>query len=143
MKTYDPKKYDLIFLGIRLNEGLADGTFIKITPTSAGFTSKSGVDGEVTRSRMHDRRRTIEFTLMQTSAINDRLSAAYNADRDSTNGEGVGAFMLQDRNGTTQVDGTAWVSQEPDLELAAEAGTRVWKLELVDGTATHGGNPSV
>ena len=140
MKTYDPKKYDIVFAGVRLNEGLADGTFLKITPMSPRYTSKVGVDGEVVRSRKHDTRRSVEFTLMQTSAINDRLSQIFKSDLASLNGEGVGAFLVQDRNGTTILEGTAWITQDPDLELAAEAGPRVWKLEIAESSATHGGN---
>jgi hypothetical protein len=142
VKTYDPKKIDIIFAGIRIG-GFADGTFLKIAPKSPRFTSKSGVDGEVTRSRMHDTRRDVEFTLMQTSETNDRLSAVFKADVDSVNGEGVGAFMVQDRNGSTLIEGTAYITTDPDAEFAGEAGPRVWKLELVEGSATHGGNPSV
>lgn len=142
MRTYDPKKIDIIFAGVRM-EGFADGTFLKIAPKSPRFTSKSGVDGEVSRSRMHDTRKDVELTLMQTSATNERLSAIFKADVDSTNGEGVGAFMVQDRGGTTLIEGTAYITTDPDAEFAAEAGPRVWKFELVEGSATHGSSPSV
>lgn len=141
MKTYDPKRFTLVFAGINLNKGLADGTFFKATPMAPRFSSKSGVDGEVVRSRKHDKRRSIEFTTMQTSEVNDRLSAILDTDANSENGEGVGSFLLMDRNGTTVMEGAAYVAQDPDLELAAEAGTRVWKLELVDETnVVHGSN---
>lgn len=140
MKTYDPKKYTCVFAGVNLNKGLADGTWIKIAPAAPRFSSKAGVDGEVVRTRRHDSRRMVEFTTMQTSDVNDRLSSIFAADIAAEAGEGVGSFLLQDRNGTTTVEGVAYISQEPDLELGVEAGTRTWKLELVDGDATHGSN---
>lgn len=141
MKTYDPKRYTMVLAGINLSRGLADGTFIKISPMAPRFSSKAGVDGEVVRTRRHDRRRSIEFTTMQTSEVNDRLSALFATDANAENGEGVGSFLLMDRNGTTRIEGVAYVAQDPDVELGPEASTRVWKLELVDETAaTHGSN---
>jgi hypothetical protein len=143
MKTYDPKKYDIVYAGIRLDRGLADGTFLSISAMSPGFSSKVGVDGEVVRTRSHDTRRTVSFTTMQTSELNDRLSAVYDRDRRAPAGEGVGSFVVQDRNGTTLIEGTAYIVQDPDLELSNEASTREWKLELVDvGTFRHGSNLS-
>lgn len=141
MKTYDPKKFDIIFAGVPLNKGTADGTFLVVASVGPGFTSKSGVDGEVTRTRMHDRRYTARLTLMQTSAINDILSALYAGDRDATNGRGVAAFSVQDRAGTTVLEASkAYIADDPDLSLEAEASTREWVFELSDVTVTHGGN---
>ena len=141
MKTYDPKRYTIVFAGVNLNKGLADGTFLRVTPAAPRFSSKAGVDGEVTRTRKHDKRRMVEFTVMQTSEVNDRLSAILATDADSENGEGVGNFYVADRNGTTVLEGLAYIAQDPDLELGAEAGTRTWKLEIAEGSATHGSNP--
>ena len=139
LKTYDPKQYDLVFAGINLSEGLADGTFLTVTPDTAGFSKKVGVDGEVTRSRSHDRTATATFTLMQTSEVNDRLSAVYNADRDAVNGQGVGTFFVQDRAGTTIGEASkAYIANMPDLTLSGEAETREWTIELADWTPVHG-----
>lgn len=142
MKTYDPRKFDIVFAGIHLNEGVADGTFVVYSSTTPGFSSKVGVDGEVTRSRQHDRRATVRLTLMQTSEINDRLSAAYEADRQAINGQGVGSFLIRDRSGTTLVEASrAWISDDPDLNLEQTASSREWLFELADAKATHGSNP--
>lgn len=142
MKTYDPKRYVISFAGVDLNKGLADGTFLRISPMTARFTSKSGVDGEVTRTRRHDKRRTGEFTTMQTSDVNARLSAIFAADTDAPNGEGVGALLVKDLVGTTVFEATAYIAQDPDLELGPEATTRTWRFEIVDpGQTTHGSNP--
>lgn len=143
MKTYDPKKFDLIFGGVPLNKGVADGTFLVVSSVGPGFTSKSGVDGESTRTRMHDRRYVARLTLMQTSAINDILSAAYAADRNGNeNGRGVASFSVQDRAGTTVLESAkAYIADDPDLTLEAEASTREWVFELTEVSVTHGGNP--
>jgi len=142
LKTYDPKLYDIVFAGISLNEGLADGTFLTVAPDTPGFSKKVGVDGEVTRSRSHDRSATVTFTCMQTSDVNDRLSALYNSDRDAANGAGVGTFFIQDRAGRTFGEASkAYISDDPDLVLSGEAETREWTLELADWRPNHGGTP--
>ncbi len=143
MKTYDPKQYDIVFAGISLNEGLADGTFLTVAPDTPAFSKKVGVDGEVTRSRSHDRSATVTFTCMQTSDVNDRLSAVLNADRDAANGSGVGTFFVQDRAGTTVGESPGYIADGPDLVLGGEAETREWTLELSDWNPEHGGNPDV
>lgn len=141
MKTYDPRRFDIVFAGIPLNKGVADGTFLSISSVGPGFSSKAGVDGEVTRTRSHDRRAVAKLTLMQTSEINDRLSAAYAADRDATNGQGVGVFFVQDRSGTTILEAAkAYISDDPDVTLEAEASTREWTFELSELRPTHGSN---
>ncbi len=141
LKTYDPRKHDIVFAGILINEGLADGTFLTITPETPGFSTKVGVDGEVTRTRSHDRRATATVTLMQTSEVNARLSALYAADRAAVNGQGVGSFFVQDRGGDTVLRSSkAFISDGPDVTLAAEAETREWTFILTDYTPSHGGN---
>ena len=140
LKTYDPKKYDIVFAGVLANEGLADGTFLSIDETTPGFSSKVGVDGEVTRTRSHDRRATATLTLMQTSEVNDLLSAIYSADLAATNGIGVGAFFVQDRAGTTVFEASkAYITKAPAATLEAEASTREWTIELSDYQFVHGG----
>lgn len=142
LKTYDPKQYVIVFAGINLNEGLADGTFLTVAPENPGFSKKVGVDGEVTRSRSHDRSATATLTLMQTSDVNDRLSALYNADRDAVNGQGVGTFFVQDLLGNTIGEAAkAYIADEPDMSLEGEASTREWVIELADWRSTHGGTP--
>lgn len=142
MRTYDPKKFDIVFAGIHLNKGVADGTFLTLAPVTPGFSSKAGVDGEVSRSRQHDRRYTVRLVLMQTSDVNDRLSAVYAADRDAVNGQGVGSFFIQDRSGTTLVQASkAYINQDPDLTLEQTASTREWQFELSDTDVFHGSNP--
>jgi len=141
MRTYDPRKFDIVFAGVHLNEGVADGSFLTYSSASPGFSKKVGVDGTVTRSRMHDRTAEVRLTLMQSSSVNDRLSEIYAADRDAVNGQGVGSFFVQDRSGTTILQASkAYIADDPDLTLDAEATTREWTFELADVDVTHGSN---
>lgn len=144
VSTYDPALHDLIFAGIRLNEGLADGTFIAVEFNAESFTKKVGADGSVTRARMADRSGSITLSLMQTSELNDVLSALHNADRVASNGAGVGALLLQDRGGSTKLQASsAWIAQQPGISLEMEASTRDWVIDFADGDAVHGGNADV
>lgn len=141
MKTYDPAKFDIVFAGRHLNEGVAEGTFLTVKRTTPGFSSKAGVDGEVTRTRSHDRRATATLTLMQTSEVNDILSAIFAADLAATVGQGVGAFFVQDRSGTTVIEASkAYIADDPEFKLDATASERVWTFELSDVTMVHGSN---
>lgn len=142
LKTYDAGRLDVSFAGIPLTEGLADGTFLTITPNAEGFSIKVGADGEVTRSRSRDRSATATLVLMQTSEANRRLSLLYAADRAATNGQGVGAFFVQDRGGETILEASkAFISDDPDVTFGPEAETREWTFILADYTPNHGGNP--
>lgn len=140
MKTYDPKKFVIVFANIPINKGLADGTFCVVSSMKPGFSSKAGADGEVTRVRSQDRRATARITLMQTSDVNLRLSRLYNADRDAVNGQGVGMFYVQDLNGDTKLEADkAYIADDPDLTLSADAETREWVIELSELGGEHGG----
>lgn len=142
LKTYDPAKHPISFAGILINEGLADGTFLNITTEAPAFTVKVGADGEVTRTRSHNKVAVATVTLMQTSEINKRLSDLYAADRAATNGQGVGVFRVQDLAGDTNLESAAaFISDDPDVTLETEASTREWTFTLTDYEPTHGGNP--
>ena len=140
-RTFDPNEYSIVFAGILIDQGYADGQYIGIVTEGPSFTDKVGVDGEVARSRSADRRATCTISLMQTSPLNDLLSALYNLDREGASGEGVGSFLLKDRQGTTVASASAaWLQNDPDLTLDAEATTRDWELRLADYTVVHGSN---
>lgn len=142
LKTYDPNLYDVIFAGVRLNEGTADGQFIQVQTNAPPFSKKVGADGTVTRARSADRSGSMTVTLMQTSEINDTLSGILAADRAAANGSGVGALLIQDRAGSTVLRAAkAWIADDPDMSLELEASTRAWVIDFADGDITHGGNP--
>ena len=144
MRTYDPNQWDISFAGRHLNKGVADGTFLTVASMSPGFSSKSGVDGEPTRSRLNDKRYTARVVLMQTSEANKILSDIYAASRarGAANSTGVGSFFVQDRSGTTVLQSAkAYIADDPDITLEATATTREWLFELTDVDITHGDVP--
>jgi len=142
MRTYDPKNYDLI-IGDRLITGFGEGTFISISSESPGFSDKVGVDGEVVRTRSHDRRATLTITLMASSEANDFLSALYAQDRDGANGEGVVSASVVNREGSDEYRASqAWIMDDPDPSFEAEVGEREWQIRLADYRPIHGSIPS-
>lgn len=137
--NYNPDRVMCTF-GSSLLQGFADGTFIKVTPLSPGFTSKAGADGLVSHSRSNDPRVKIEVTFMAGSNSNDILSAAHEADLAAPNGAGVGPFTLSDLNGTSVLECTyARVMAAPDTEYSKEDGDKTWVIEGVKSKRIDGG----
>lgn len=137
VKVYDGQSVIINFLALPINGGLADGEFLKIARISDAFTSKAGVDGEVTRSKTGDKRVTIELTLMQTSAMNAALSAFADTDEKFPNGAGIGPFLASSNNSFTFCE-KCWIAKRPDKTYGKEAGTRVWKFEGVVASELDG-----
>lgn len=136
-KTYDPSQVLCSFLGNQLS-GFADGTFVKVSRDEAGFMKMTGADGEVARARNKNKGGKITFTLMQSSASNDILSAA--AASDEQTGTGIGALLIKDANGTTVVSvQNAWVEKLADSEFGKELGTREWSIDCDKIEMTVGG----
>ena len=130
-KVYDSEAVDCIAVTIPIKNGKAD-TFVKITPKGPAFETTAGCDGEVTRSATHELRVDIEIGLKRSSEHNSELAAINAADRSSTGGAGIGAFLLKDNNGATiYACDKAWIVQLPDWEMAKGMGDVTWQLEGV------------
>ena len=129
--NYSGNRVVLIFAGI-LVKGYADGSFLRMSPKSDGFTSRAGADSLVSHSRTNDPRWDVSFILEDSSSSNDPLSALYNADLVAPNGAGVGELLVQDLNGRTLFTSEiARIMRCSDVEFAKETGTREWKLEAI------------
>jgi hypothetical protein len=139
-KFYDADQITVVIAGIPI-AGYADGEFLNIAQESDAFSDVVGTDGEVTRSKTKDHRATVTLKLMQTSDSNDLLSALYNTDRGASNGAGVGAFLVRDRNGRSLYTGDAcWISKAPDLSFDRAPTAREWTIRVADLLRFDGGN---
>ncbi len=141
MKNYDPKRFVLIFKGIKL-QGFADATFIQVARATDTFSDVVGAQGDVVRVKSHDQRGTVTATLQYASPINDLLSALAVVGEEGTTVDGdVGDLLLKDLNGTTVAAcQEAWIQKQPDIDVSVESPNRVWvfrcaKLKLVVGGA--------
>lgn len=140
-KVYDANEVTLVFAGIPIDSGYADGEFIRIAQESDDFTDVVGTDGEVTRSKTNDRRTTISVILMQSSVGNAALSALNNLDRAANNGAGVGPILIADRQGTSVFAAAeCWISKPPDVSYDREATAREWTLRAACPERFDGGN---
>jgi hypothetical protein len=138
MKTYDPGQVVITFGNIALTGGFGEDSFAKFEPADKLFTAKVGASGEVVRSRSRNRMGTFTVTLMQSTIINDLLSAV--AAADALTGDGVLPFQVKDLNGTTLLTShNAWIEDRPHSEWAKEAGEREWVFAGEEWVEFHGG----
>lgn len=140
LKEYNPSEIAMSFAGIPIS-GYADGEFVTIEPQGDDWSDVVGTDGEVTRARTNDRRATVTFKLMQSSTVNDLLSAIRTADLLAPNGGGVGSFELRDLQGTTIATAPeAWILALPQSAYDREVGAREWKIRCAYLEMVVGGN---
>lgn len=140
-KIYDADQVSLVFMGIPISSGYADGVFVEIEQEEDDFSHKVGTDGETTRSKTNNRNADIKLHLMQTSDGNAALSAVNNLDVSAPGGAGVGPMLIRDRQGTSLYTAAhCWIRKPPDVAFAREAGDRVWTLHVSDLVRLDGGN---
>lgn len=126
-RTYNSSRVLVVVGGIPLT-GLAEDTFVEITPAAARVTASVGADGEIARSINPNRMHTVTITLQATSASNDALSGLAFVD-ESTDGGGVFPILIQDLSGRTMFAASqAWISSLPSITFGAEAGEREWTI---------------
>lgn len=141
---YDADQVAITFGGIIIDSGFADGSFIKIEPDAQDFTYIVGTDGSVTRSKTKNQVLKVTIMLMQSSYINDKLSAVRLLDKTAPNGAGIAPFSMRDLNGTTLVAGAhCWISALPVIENDRAAKSREWPLIVADGNVYVGSNPKL
>lgn len=140
-KIYDSNQVTLVFMGIPITSGFADGEFLSIEQSEADFVVKVGTDGEVTRSKTNNRHATIKVKLMQTSSGNALFSVVNNLDVLTPGGAGVGPMLVRDRQGTSLYTSLAcWIAKPPDVSFDKEATPREWTLECDQLVRFDGGN---
>ncbi len=139
-KVYDPDRVAASFAGIPIR-GYADGEMIKVETPEDAFTTKTGSDGETTRSKSNKNVKRVTVSLMQTSDVNDLLSFIHQTDLEASNGAGVGAFFLKDLSGRALLTAPeAWIVKAPDMTFDREATARVWVFDCVESKQVTGGN---
>lgn len=133
-RTYNSDKVIVTIGGIPIS-GMADGTFIEISPMADAVTSQSGADGEIARAISTDRRHSVTLTLQQTSISNLALSTLFELDQASQGGA-MAPILVQDLSGTTVFGvAQAWIKRPPNIVFSKEVESRQWQFET--------GRPSV
>jgi len=140
LRTYDPANVSMFFGAIEM-QGFAADAAIAVEHDEDDWTLEIGVDGEGSRSKTSNSSGTITVTLMQTSPVNDLLSAARELDRLTPGGTGGVPILVKDNSGTTLFScETAWIQKAPSAELSREATGREWVFRTDKIVALHGSN---
>lgn len=144
VKTYDAKQVVLMVADRRIDSGYADGVFVTVEISAQDWNTKTGTDGEKARSRSNDNGAIAKVKLMQTSLGNNTLSQLRNLDVNSTNGAGVGSFLLQDLSGGMVLRAEhCWIQKRPNVERGREVSELEWTIELADVEGDIHGNEAV
>jgi len=140
VKTYDPSSVSMFFGAIEM-QGFAQDAAISVEHDEDDWTLAVGVDGEGTRSKTSNASATITVSLMQSSPVNDLLSAARELDRLTPSGTGGQSLLIKDGSGSSLYAAeTAWIQKAPSAELNREATTREWVFRTDNLVALHGSN---
>lgn len=140
-KVYDADQVVMVFMGIPISSGYADGEFLTIEQEAQDFETKVGTDGEVTRSKTNNRHAIIKVKLMQSSDGNEALSAINNVDIAASGGLGIGPMLIKDLQGTTLYTAAkCWIARPPDVSFDRTATAREWTLECAQLLRLDGGN---
>lgn len=129
MSTFDGKKLIASLGDIILGDYGPDAS-ITIERDEDDFEYTQGASGFVEASNKNSNIHTITFNCMQTSPINDQLSALLESDRKDSNGEKP--FLLKDAGpgGSTVVSfKAARIVKPASAEYGASTKVRVWTLK--------------
>lgn len=142
VKIYDANEVTVNIGGVDIDSGFADGEFVKVEQEEQ-FSTYTGSDGEVTRSKTNQKTARLTVLLGQSSNGNAALSTLIAADLNASNGAGVVAVMIRDRQGLSIFSSdAAWLVKHPDESFDREATAREWILDAVTNGASRfvGGN---
>lgn len=138
VKTYNFKEVFLVINGKHI-QGFSDGSSITVERNSDGFTYQKNVDGGGTRSQSNDKSGRITFSLAQSSASNDILSAI--AQLDELTSAGTMAVLVKDNLGRSlHTCETGWIVKIPNAEYGMESSGREWIIETDNLIHYVGGN---
>lgn len=140
VKTYDPSNVSMFYGPIKI-KGFAQDSAITVEHDEDDWGLAVGVDGEDSRVKTSNRSATITAALMQTSGVNDLLSAERLADINTPGGTGGKPLIIKDNSGTTLFSAeTAWIQRPPSAELNRDLTSREWVFRTGNIDALHGSN---
>lgn len=131
LKRYDAAQVTMVFMGILIDSGFADGEFLTIEQSAPDYEVVVGTDGQVGRSRTNNRHSTIKVKLMHTSDGNGFFGALSNAGILAANGADIGPMLVRDRvSGTCMYTAAnCWIAKPPDVSYDNKITMREWTLE--------------
>lgn len=142
IKVYDADEVFVSFGPVLFESGLATENFLRIANDGPLTEDVSGLDGEVTVSRLRDRRAMLYITLQQTSRHNDELSVLANFVKKAKAMAGaIHPFGVKDPNGRSiYAAANCWVKEEPEVTFYLKPTERVWGIRIAHLGRLDGGN---
>ncbi len=129
MSNFDLNAVEVNVTGIPIKDGLVS---FEVTPEGDAYADEVSVDGKVCRYATGETRATCNIVLKGFSSHHAELSALCAADRQATNGLGVGSFLLKDGNGATLISASqAWIMGIPAMSMTSKREDITWKIRLV------------
>ena len=134
LKRYDAAQVTMVFMGILIDSGYADGEFLTIESDANDYDLVIGTDGQGGRSRSNNLSATIKLKLMQTSDGNTFLGALRTAGLLAANGADIGPLLIRDRvSGTCMwTAANCWIAKPPDVSLDNKITMREWTFQTED-----------
>jgi hypothetical protein len=131
LKRYDAAQVTLVFMGLLIDSGFADGEFLTIEQSAPDYEVVVGTDGQVGRSRTNNRHAVIKLKLMHTSDGNTLLGALSNLGILAANGADIGPMLVRDRvSGTCMYTAAnCWIAKPPDVSYDNKITMREWELQ--------------
>lgn len=139
LKLHNLSAHTLKLSGLTL-QGFAPNDAVDVARNEESFKIEVGADGQVTRYDTHRRDGRVTFHLMSSSKVGTALAALILADELATNGVGVGALFLRDRNGAMVVEAEqAWIVKPADIAIKTAPTPRLWIVECANLRTFPGG----
>jgi hypothetical protein len=131
LAVYDSEAVSLIVCAIPINDGRAE-EFVVVEQDEDSFGLEQGADGSACRYAMKPTLYTVTVKLKGHSSENAKLAALHAADCASSNGSGVGIFLLKDNNGSTLMGADKCWIQKPAAGAFGKTRADVeWILKVV------------
>lgn len=138
--SYDPSQVIVTVGGVILS-GFSDGDSIAARREEDNYFTRVGTDGGVARARNANKMGEFEFRLLQTSAVNDLLSALVATNDLVNDGLAVVPISVVDGSGRSLAAATqCWIKTLPELILGKEVSERTWIFNAADLRIFYGGN---
>lgn len=142
-KSYNPLDWQIVAFGYLLNQGIAKGTFFKVSHNEVAAEMEVGAGGDAVIVGKNNRSGKLELTLQRSSPANRLLStqlAAFQV-RPRVPGAGIGPVLVSNVNQplTKAAATNCCIEKAPDMEGADAASNCVWSILLDDVTMFHDG----
>lgn len=137
--SYDPSQV-IVTVGAVILSGFSDGDYVTARRSEDVYFTRVGADGGVARARNSNKMGEFEFKLLQTSAVNDLLSALIAVDDLVNDGKAIFPIGVVDGSGRSLATASkCWVKSIPEMTMSKEVGERIWVFSAADLRLFHGG----